>query len=734
VLLEISRAVASTLELKPLLELILDQLQLLIPYAGASVDLNEDGMLRQVAVKRPRGPTPTPGDTKFSFPLSVFAEIGRPLGEDSAQIIDDVHGPSKEAAHYRSLFGGDLKGTPVEYVRSFIGFPLIARDRIVGTLTMAHDEPGFFGPQHIELLIPIASQAAVAIDNARLYEEAKRRARETSALLEVSRAVASTLDTRALMGVILDQLKTIIDHTGSAVLRVVGDELEIMDARAAEGSEEEIGIRIPLVPHAAVWRAIQGGDPVIIADVRSEEPMAQSYRTAMIAAGLWDLPPFRVMQSWMAVPLISKGQVIGMLTASHSVRAYFNAEHARLARAFADQAAIAIDNAELFEQAQHRARETSALLEISRAVALTLDAHQLMGTILEQLKTIIDHTGAAIMLVVDGELEIVEVRAIRGHEPEIGVRLPLEEPLTGLWEAILRGEAVIIDDLRSDEAMAADFIRISMEAGLWELPNFQVVRSWMGVPLSVKGEVKGILACSQTVPAFFKPEHVRLARAFADQAAIAIENARLYEQAQRGAAIEERQRIARELHDSVSQALYAIALGARTARTLLDRDPAAAGEPVDYLSSLAEAGLTEMRALIFELRPESLETEGLVAAISKQAAAVEARHGLRIECRLDGEPQLPLAGKETLYRITQEALHNTVKHARATAAGVTLESKDSRCTVTIYDDGAGFDPADHFPGHLGLQSMKERAEKSGGTLVIDSAPGRGTSVKVSVPL
>jgi signal transduction histidine kinase len=249
----------------------------------------------------------------------------------------------------------------------------------------------------------------------------------------------------------------------------------------------------------------------------------------------------------------------------------------------------------------------------------------------------------------------------------------------------------------------------------------------------LKDQVIGMLTVSHVVPAYFNPEHARLARAFADQAAIAMENARLFEQAQHGAALEERQRLARELHDSVSQALYGIALGARTARTLLERDPPAVAEPVEYISSLAEAGLTEMRALIFELRPESLEMEGLVAAISKQAAAIQARHGMTIECRLDSEPALALPVKEALYRITQEALHNVVKHAGATSVTVTLDAANGRTSVTIQDNGRGFDPEGDFPGHLGLRSMRERAAKSGGALRIVSGPREGTRVTASFP-
>ncbi len=221
--------------------------------------------------------------------------------------------------------------------------------------------------------------------------------------------------------------------------------------------------------------------------------------------------------------------------------------------------------------------------------------------------------------------------------------------------------------------------------------------------------------------------------AIADQAAVAVENARLFAEAKEKAILEERQRLARELHDSVSQALYGIALGARTARTLLDRNPAQAAEPLDYVLSLAEAGLAEMRALIFELRPETLETEGLVAALTMQIESVRARHGLEIQAEWCSDPQLPYEISEAIYRIAQEALNNIVKHARARQAVVRLTCGVDEVCLEVSDDGDGFAFEDSFPGHLGLRSMRERAARLGGTLQVESAPSRGTRIHLTIP-
>ena len=199
------------------------------------------------------------------------------------------------------------------------------------------------------------------------------------------------------------------------------------------------------------------------------------------------------------------------------------------------------------------------------------------------------------------------------------------------------------------------------------------------------------------------------------------------------ATLEERQRLARELHDSVSQALYGIALGARTAQTQLERDPAKLAEPLDYILSLAEAGLSEMRALIFELRPESLQNEGLVVALTKQADAIHARHKINVVTNFGEEPNISLDTKEALYRIAQEALQNVAKHAHATKVALSLQNKDGKLILEIRDNGKGFDTSREFPGHLGMKSMPERAAQIGGEFHIQSQAGVGTTITVTVP-
>jgi PAS domain S-box-containing protein len=198
----------------------------------------------------------------------------------------------------------------------------------------------------------------------------------------------------------------------------------------------------------------------------------------------------------------------------------------------------------------------------------------------------------------------------------------------------------------------------------------------------------------------------------------------------------ERREIARELHDSVTQALYGIALGSQTALSALrqDHDVDAAEAALGYVHMLVEAATDELRALIFELRPDTLEHEGLVAALERQAAFVAAGESVGVEVGLCGEPGLVFEAKEALYRIAQEAMHNVVRHANARLLRLTLSETNGEVVLEVADDGEGFDSQRLYSGHLGMISMRERAAAVGATFSIDSTIGGGTRVRVVIPV
>ena len=195
---------------------------------------------------------------------------------------------------------------------------------------------------------------------------------------------------------------------------------------------------------------------------------------------------------------------------------------------------------------------------------------------------------------------------------------------------------------------------------------------------------------------------------------------------------DERQRLARELHDSALQALYGIAMAAQAARRTADAIPESDRliEALDYIVDQSEAALVELRSLIFGLRPESVAEEGLVAGLRRLTAAVAARHKLQVEIVAEMEPDIHNSAKEALYRIAQESLQNVVKHASARAVRVHLVAEGNKVELVIDDDGIGFDSDADHPGHLGLSGMKQRATAQDLQLTVHSPPGGGVEVRV----
>jgi signal transduction histidine kinase len=207
----------------------------------------------------------------------------------------------------------------------------------------------------------------------------------------------------------------------------------------------------------------------------------------------------------------------------------------------------------------------------------------------------------------------------------------------------------------------------------------------------------------------------------------------LRRQAAELASSEERAHLARELHDSVTQALFSMTLISRSIELLLDRDPTQVPAKLAALRDLQREALAEMRALIFELRPGNVEEHGLIQALRTHSASLSGRIGLPVV--VEGElPERPsIETEETLYRIAQEALHNVVKHAGAREVRLDVNRVGDSVRLRVVDDGRGFDPATVPDGHLGLAGMRSRAERLGGTLAVTAAPGRGTSIEVVVP-
>jgi signal transduction histidine kinase len=297
----------------------------------------------------------------------------------------------------------------------------------------------------------------------------------------------------------------------------------------------------------------------------------------------------------------------------------------------------------------------------------------------------------------------------------------------GLLGAMLESpEPYRIDDIHTDRRFR----------GWWPSAHPDM-RSFLGVPVVARGRVIGAVYLTEKEDApCFTDEDERLIGLLAAHAAIAIENARLYERSRELSIVEERNRLARELHDSVTQRLFGVVLAVESASTLLARDPAAAAEELGRVRELARGAMDELRAVVFELRPASLEAEGLASALRKHVDVLRRVSAHPIELTLGDLPRLPPDQAAQVFRIAQEALQNALRHAGAERIEVRLSNGAGALVLDVVDDGGGFDVTDGAVRgrRLGLTSMEERAAEIGGRLEIESATGEGTRVRLAVPL
>jgi signal transduction histidine kinase len=269
----------------------------------------------------------------------------------------------------------------------------------------------------------------------------------------------------------------------------------------------------------------------------------------------------------------------------------------------------------------------------------------------------------------------------------------------------------------------------------WWPPEHPDMRSFLGVPIVAREGVIGAFYLTEKEGgAAFDDADQELIELLAAHAAIAITNARLYEHSRELSILSERNRLALELHDVVSQKLFSLNLTAEAAATLLDRDPAAARAQLVRLRELARETLAELRSLILGLRPADLQRDGLEGALRKEIAMLRRVHGVEVEFHAQGDGSDGGERDVEVLRIANEALHNAVRHARAARVVVRLEATDAMLVVEVADDGVGFDPnrVELRSRHLGLTTMEERASELGGRIEIRSSPGAGTTVRLEL--
>jgi len=431
------------------------------------------------------------------------------------------------------------------------------------------------------------------------------------------------------------------------------------------------------------------------------------------------------MRTFLGVPILLRGVAYGNLYLTEKEDGGdFTTEDQELVTLLASQAAVAIENARLFESAKRWSDQLESLIEVGNALATELDPPRMLDLVARRLREILHARFVLILLEREGELR-VEVAAGDVEKSVPGAAIPLAGTKAG--RVLERGQSERVDSVIDDPESDLELTRaLEMLTGLY-------------VPMRLRNRTIGlIVAGDKLVPdRRFSSEDLRLAETFAARAAVAVDQARLIQRDALRRVVraqeDERRRLARELHDETGQALTSILLGLKSLEDL--DDVAALGQGVAALRERVVATLQDVRRLAVELRPAALDDFGLEAALERLTAGFAEQTGLKVELesRLQDD-RLPEEVETVLYRIVQEALTNIVKHAQASRVSIVITQKPGAVGAVIEDDGRGFDPDQSVDGGIGLIGMRERVALLDGSMTIETAPGKGTTLVIEVPV
>jgi signal transduction histidine kinase len=496
----------------------------------------------------------------------------------------------------------------------------------------------------------------------------------------------------------------VIDKTGQALERFLTSGLDD-DARAAIGE----------LPHGRgiLGVLIRDAKPLRLEDL-SRDPRSVGFPP--------EHPP---MTTFLGVPIVLRGVAYGNLYLTEKrAGGEFTPEDEELTQLLAAQAAVAIENARLYESSTRWLRQLESLNEIGNALTSELELEPLLAIIARNLRELVDARLVLIALPDPGGW--LRVAASDGEIALDESTMRLDPQSSKAGRVLERGRSERVDSVVDDPEVDQQFTRqLGVSSGLY-------------VPLVVQGRSIGVVVAhdKRGGDPNFGADDVRLAEMFASRASTAVD---LAERVSRDAVQrvveaqeQERARLARELHDETGQALTSILLGLKSLEEAADTDEGRAS--VTALRELVVTTLRDVRGLAVELRPAALDDFGLVPALERLADTFREKTGLNValEAQL-GDGRLDPTLETTLYRIVQEALTNVLKHAEAQHVSISLVRKDGSISAVVEDDGRGFTPEAPPREALGLVGMRERVGLVGGRISIESAPGAGTTLAVEVP-
>ena len=579
-------------------------------------------------------------------------------------------------------------------IRSMVAAPIMAGETVMGALGVFNGGVDTFSAAQVGLVRALADHAGAAIANARLIEElarsrealARQAALERS-LRELGTRMAAAPDPEGVVQRVVDEAMRLMGGDGARI--------DILDPRAralrgvyAAGEEAVLRAYWPMDDDDSVDVGLSGKTFTAGHTIISHDYLADP--TFRHADGPDGYVRRQGIRGAIATPLVSEDGPFATITVWSTLAGAFDERHVALLETIAGQASVALARARLIQELGRWREELAAseeryryLVQASPDLIWMTDAEGCFTFISDQVTRLIGWTPQQLL----GQ-PLVDLAAPDGRRGALARFRRLQHKPTTPHRSRL-------------EILTSDGRRVPMEL--------------TGIGMVADGRFVGAHGTARDIA-----ERERLERNLLRQAADL-------------AASEERAHLSRELHDSVTQAMFSMTLHLRSIELLLEKDPAQVPARLVELRELQRDALAELRALVFELRPGNVEQQGLVGALRTHAAALSGRIGLPVVIEADLPERPSLATEEALYRIAQEALHNVVKHAAAHQARVDVSGSAGGVRVRVRDDGRGFDPAQVPDGHLGLAGMHARAIRLGGQVAVTSAPGQGTTVEALVP-
>jgi signal transduction histidine kinase len=533
-------------------------------------------------------------------------------------------------------------------------------------------------------------------------------------LVDAGIALSSELSLDALLQRIVE---TAAELTGAryAALGVIDRTGQRLERFLTTGIDAETHRAIGELPHGRgiLGVLIRDATPLRLPELRAD-PRSAGFPP--------NHPP---MTTFLGVPIMLRGVAYGNLYLTEKQGGVeFSAEDEELIQLLGAQAAVAIENARLYESSTRWLRQLESLNEIGNALASELELEPLLALVARRLQELVD---ARLVLIALPEGNSLRIAAAEGESAfgVAGMELAIDRSKAG--RVLERGRSERVDSVLEDPEVDQ---QVTRRMG---------VHSALYVPLVVRGEAIGVVIAHDkrggATPAFAEDD-LRLAETLAERAAIAVNQSERVSRDVVRRVVEaqelERARLARELHDETGQALTSILLGLKPLEQAVENQEAR--EAVASLRELVVATLQDVRRLAVELRPTALDDFGLVPAVERLTDTFREQSGLQVELEAQlGDERLSRAAETALYRMIQEAFTNVVKHSGARRVSVLLQRQNGTARAVVEDDGAGFDPADVRDDALGLEGMRERLALVGGRLRIESSSGTGTTLVAEVP-